>query len=137
MEQQTIDEILASIRKLLSENVSVEIKKTQRRSDVWLIIFTWTNGLENIDDWAIKQVYPLQWNKINPVIESHHCFRAIHCLENKFVFFARFDGVFCKFEKPLDYDVYGGAPNHTIYVGECLAIDDVINYITENRNVIF
>lgn len=90
------------------KNKTVKIKQVmQQRLEVQY-------NIDKLDNWVIKQVYPLQWDEIDSIINTHHCFRAILASKTNLCFSFALTGASLK---KLDYDAYGGAPECIKYVG--------------------
>jgi len=135
MEQQQIKEILAAIKNVCPQDLGVSILPTKRRGCVNIIHFHYRSARIDVDDWAYE-VHRLHWDKVHPLLQQPGDFRELYCCGNHFIFYSPFDGIFSRFEHPLEYQAYGHA-DRSWYFGECENIKDLIMYLTETPDVIF
>ena len=137
MEETKIQQILDELRQA-HPMYDISALPTKQRGNKQLIVVKGFKNEGNIDSWSISIIYPLQWDMWN-ILEKNEgatgSLRLLFIRENQFVFYSPDTGcgnVFEEMKKPLHVDVYGGY-EHQHYIGECLDINDILEYLSTTQ----
>lgn len=85
MEKYQIKIFLTAIKNVCPAEYKATITPTQYRNTIYLAVIKYPLQEIDLDDWAIMSVYPLHFEKINPLLQENGNLRVIYCYANKFV----------------------------------------------------
>ncbi len=136
MDTNQIENLLEAIKQVCSLDIS--ILSTRRQIFLMVIKYPYQENFE-LNEWAIVNICPLHWDKINPLIKKHSLpIRCLYCYDNNFVLFSPDLGrdILGNVKIPIDYNSYGFENNHH-YVGDCRDINQLISFLTQNTPRLF
>ena len=134
MQKTDVQQILEELRKVYPEYEISALLTQQKRGRYLFVISNFASG-EDIADWAVYTVSPVyqeMFRFFEQRIDARKYIRLLFVRSNQFVLYSPDIGrgsVFRKMEKAHYRECFGYHENQ-YYVGECLNIEDVLEYLT-------
>ncbi len=137
MQEMNVQKILEELKQVYPK-YEVSALPTQQRGGRYLFVVSGFGTLGDIDDWFLQEVSPFYREMLKFLEQRVDVWKYIRLLfvrGNQFVLYSPDMGlgnVFYKMEKAHQEDCFGYYENQ-YYIGECLNINDVLEYLTTTK----